>query len=1345
MAIKVSSAMTLHVMLHTAMIAASMTSTVSSVQVEGSFSTPSTSKCLTDDQLAAVGLNMAQKPARSFLHDNKALELRLEASDRVTHQLSTAVFAIFIREVLGYRNVTVTKRRDAFNVSAVLSRMAGCSNPINCDSAELQSESFVPETMINLEVWVPLGYNMEQWSASGNLEECGLLGPGGRFGWFMPQWTINSIPLPDHWRSLLDPEIATRFDVDAQEMRRLAEFTKDPTTGRYYCDASYCDKGIFYPEYCREDEFGNMPPCAVLLAEYPDYMSFLIKQIPSLGLRVKVVWLGPNADRVVRDFFNDVGRRLSGRSIMFFAWRPSTITESAEFLSVSFPQCETLSTPDSDMRCAYEFQRFEKVAWTYLKKGAKLVFEALQRVFFTQEEYNAMLHLYNERPEKEPLVEEIACDWMKRNPDVWSQWKPSDLTVKMELYIGGIFPISGPFYKSGPGMVPAAQMAVDAINRNGTILRDYELKLLVADGQCSADMVMKSFIDYLRFKSFNRMVGILGPACSDTVEPVAGVSKRFKTIAISYSAQGSSFADRNKFPYFFRTIGETGQFKYVFLTLLQQLGWKRVGALMSDGKKYSDYVNTVQDYAESNKITFVTTRKITSISSLEYLKDLKAKRVKIIVGEFDEERACEVMCQAFRLNMTAKEGYVWFLPNFNSELFQGPTPIWYDIDSRVSQSNRTLEAIPCSTEQIIQAIDGHFYMTYSSYAPNESLMQEGVNVSNWRRRYEFQCARFNTSTSEYASYIYDSVWTYALALDKLLAGNESLAADFHTDHTTESLRRIINETDFTGVSGRVRFTGALSRYSDIQVFQWINKSSELIGRFLPVARTKLTKPTSGPPNLNKSLIKWLTWDGKQPVDDPEPGTTVCVLDGLANLLNVECEAAIVVANILGFGVFAGCLVVFFFVFKRRYERKVEQTEERMRALGLLSSGTLLTLDEWEIPRERIVINRKLGEGAFGTVYGGEAFFDDKGWVAVAVKTLKVGSTVEEKLDFLSEAEMMKRFNHKNIVRLLGVCTRNEPVYTVMEFILYGDLKTYLLARRHLVYEKSREDSDEISGRRLTSIALDVAKALSYLAELKYVHRDVACRNCLVNSNRVAKLADFGMARPMYENDYYRFHRKGMLPVRWMAPESLVDGLFTPMTDIWSYGVLLYEIITFGSFPFQGMSNNQVLGHIKNGMTIDIPEGVKPQLETLLKSCWHRTPSLRPQAAEVVELLTNNTRLIQPCVGIPLSSIQIEGSASLELQLPAAVTVHGCQVRKSNSGGNNKLGSSSLASKLASLDLSLGSGGGSANNSDSLLCDPLLMNPYPASHFVTQYITLQHRTSGEQIYIAETRENGSSQV
>ncbi len=151
---------------------------------------------------------------------------------------------------------------------------------------------------------------------------------------------------------------------------------------------------------------------------------------------------------------------------------------------------------------------------------------------------------------------------------------------------------------------------------------------------------------------------------------------------------------------------------------------------------------------------------------------------------------------------------------------------------------------------------------------------------------------------------------------------------------------------------------------------------------------------------------------------------------------------------------------------------------------------------------------------------------------MAVKTLKTGSTVEEKLDFLSEADMMKRFDHRNIVRLLGVCTRNEPVYTVMEFMLYGDLKTYLLARyanfekgpilsfyvipssnrRHLVNECNREELDEVSNHRLTSMALDVARGLAYLKDLKYVHRDIACRNCLVNSSRVVKLADFGMTR-----------------------------------------------------------------------------------------------------------------------------------------------------------------------------------------------------------------------------------------
>ena len=114
----------------------------------------------------------------------------------------------------------------------------------------------------------------------------------------------------------------------------------------------------------------------------------------------------------------------------------------------------------------------------------------------------------------------------------------------------------------------------------------------------------------------------------------------------------------------------------------------------------------------------------------------------------------------------------------------------------------------------------------------------------------------------------------------------------------------------------------------------------------------------------------------------------------------------------------------------------------------------------------------------------------------------------------------------------------------------------------------------------------------------------------------------------------------MLPVRWMSPESLADGLFTPMSDIWSYGVLLYEIITFGSFPFQGLSNNQVLETVKSGTTLSIPSGTKPQLSTLLTSCWNRSPTKRPTAAEIAELLYNNPRLVSPCIDVPLASVQV---------------------------------------------------------------------------------------------------------
>lgn len=141
------------------------------------------------------------------------------------------------------------------------------------------------------------------------------------------------------------------------------------------------------------------------------------------------------------------------------------------------------------------------------------------------------------------------------------------------------------------------------------------------------------------------------------------------------------------------------------------------------------------------------------------------------------------------------------------------------------------------------------------------------------------------------------------------------------------------------------------------------------------------------------------------------------------------------------------------------------------------------LDGLEIPRNIVIINHRIGEGAFGIVYKGEM-----NSLSVAVKILKQGSSTENKCDFLSEIEVMRKFDHPNVVKLLGVCIKTEPLLTIMEFMVHGDLRSYLIARRDLVRELDYVTSDEIGHRRLTAMALDVARALSYLDHLRYVHR-----------------------------------------------------------------------------------------------------------------------------------------------------------------------------------------------------------------------------------------------------------------
>lgn len=333
--------------------------------------------------------------------------------------------------------------------------------------------------------------------------------------------------------------------------------------------------------------------------------------------------------------------------------------------------------------------------------------------------------------------------------------------------------------------------------------------------------------------------------------------------------------------------------------------------------------------------------------------------------------------------------------------------------------------------------------------------------------------------------------------------------------------------------------------------------------------------------------RWATPGGAAPDDGGEP----CALQGLADALGADCRVALGALLALLLGALAGALAGAGWLLKRRLERRYRA---RLAAFGLAALAGPAAPDRWELPRERVVINRRLGVGAFGTVYGGHALLGERRWTAVAVKTLRPGAAAADKLDFLAEAEAMKRLDHPNVVRLLGVITRSGPVATVMEFMLYGDLKGYLLARRHLAGAGGPEAA-EVGPRRLTGMALDAARALSYLAQRRFVHRDVAARNCLLSARRALKLADFGMARPVCDSDYYRFSRRGLLPVRWMAPEALARGVFSPASDVWALGVLLFEIVTFGALPYRGLANEQVLARVTAGRCLRPPPHLNPSL------------------------------------------------------------------------------------------------------------------------------------------------------
>uniref|UniRef100_A0A3Q3W3U2 Tyrosine-protein kinase receptor n=1 Tax=Mola mola TaxID=94237 RepID=A0A3Q3W3U2_MOLML len=277
-----------------------------------------------------------------------------------------------------------------------------------------------------------------------------------------------------------------------------------------------------------------------------------------------------------------------------------------------------------------------------------------------------------------------------------------------------------------------------------------------------------------------------------------------------------------------------------------------------------------------------------------------------------------------------------------------------------------------------------------------------------------------------------------------------------------------------------------------------------------------------------------------------------------------------------------------------------------------------------IKRHNIVLKRELGEGAFGKVFLAECYnlTPDHEKLHVAVKTLKEANE-SGRADFYREAELLTNLQHEHIVTFYGVCVESDPLIMVFEYMKHGDLNKFL--RSHgpdavLMADGQHSILVELTQSQMLHIAQQIAAGMVYLASQHFVHRDLATRNCLVRENLLVKIGDFGMSRDVYSTDYYRVGGHTMLPIRWMPPESIMYRRFTTESDVWSLGVVLWEIFTYGKQPWYQLSNNEVIECITQGRVLQRPRTCPKEVYDLMLGCWQREPYMRLNIKEIHSML-----------------------------------------------------------------------------------------------------------------------------
>ncbi|XP_058455989.1 tyrosine-protein kinase Fer isoform X1 [Malaya genurostris] len=258
-------------------------------------------------------------------------------------------------------------------------------------------------------------------------------------------------------------------------------------------------------------------------------------------------------------------------------------------------------------------------------------------------------------------------------------------------------------------------------------------------------------------------------------------------------------------------------------------------------------------------------------------------------------------------------------------------------------------------------------------------------------------------------------------------------------------------------------------------------------------------------------------------------------------------------------------------------------------------------ERWELSNDDVILLDKIGRGNFGDVY--KAKLKSSKNTLVAVKTCRMTLPEEQKRKFLQEGRILKQYDHPNIVKLIGICVQKQPIMIVMELVSGGSLLMFL-----------RKNSTTLAQKQLIAMCRDAAAGMRYLESKNCIHRDLAARNCLIGNENIVKISDFGMSRE--EEEYIVSGGMKQIPIKWTAPEALNFGKYTSLCDVWSYGILVWEIFSRGDTPYSGLSNSRARERIDEGYRMPAPENTPPEMYRLMLKCWSYEPENRPHFDEI---------------------------------------------------------------------------------------------------------------------------------